>query len=89
MRSVQLALKRPVQSAEPSGQSGWLVLTIGVLLRGQPKRVASQASELHKRVFGITPFDAPVISAALVLVAGLAVLAARRASRRLRAGHAA
>jgi len=48
-----------VQSAEPSGQSGWLVLTIGVL------------------------------SAALVLVAGLAVLAARRANRRLRAGHAA
>jgi len=30
-----------------------------------------------------------VLSAALVLVAGLAVLAARRASRRLRAGHAA
>jgi hypothetical protein len=49
----------PVQPGEPSGQSGWLVLTLGVL------------------------------SAALALVAGLAVLAARRASRRLRAGHAA
>jgi hypothetical protein len=49
----------PVQPAEPSGQPGWLVLTLGVL------------------------------SAALAVIAGLAVLAARRASRRLRAGHAA
>src|SRR5918994_462854 len=49
----------PVPPAEPSGQSGWLVLTLGVL------------------------------SAALALVAGLAVLVARRTSRRLRAGHAA
>jgi hypothetical protein len=45
--------------SEPNGQSGWLVLTLGVL------------------------------SAALALVAGLAVLAARRASRRMRLGHAA
>jgi hypothetical protein len=49
----------PVQPAEPSGQPGWLVLTLGV------------------------------VSAALAVVAGLAVLAARRASRRLRSGHAA
>ena len=49
----------PVPPAEPSGQSGWLVLTLGVL------------------------------SAALALVAGLAVLVARRTSRRLRAGHSA
>ena len=49
----------PVPPAEPSGQSGWPVLTLGVL------------------------------SAALALVAGLAVLVARRTSRRLRAGHAA
>lgn len=49
----------PVQPAEPGGQSGWLVLMLGVLC------------------------------AALALVAGLAVLAARRASRGLRTGHAA
>jgi hypothetical protein len=49
----------PVPPAQPSGQSGWLVLTLGVL------------------------------SAALALVAGLAVLVARRTSRRLRAGDAA
>ena len=49
----------PVPPAEPSGQSGWPVLTLGVL------------------------------SAALALVAGLAVLVARRTSRRLRAGHSA
>ena len=49
----------PVQPVESDGQSGWLVLTLGVP------------------------------SAVLAVVAGLAVLAARRASRRLRAGHAA
>ena len=49
----------PVPPAEPSGQSGRPVLTLGVL------------------------------SAALALVAGLAVLVARRTSRRLGAGHSA
>ena len=29
------------------------------LLRGQPKRVASQASKPHKREIGITSFDCP------------------------------
>jgi hypothetical protein len=29
------------------------------LLRGRPRRVTSQASELHKRKIGITPFDCP------------------------------
>jgi hypothetical protein len=45
--------------AEPSGPSGWLVASLGVL------------------------------AAAMALVAGLAVLAARRAGRRARLGHAA
>jgi hypothetical protein len=49
----------PVQPAEPSGQSGWLVVSLGVL------------------------------AAALALAGGLAVLAARRAGRRTRLGHAA
>jgi hypothetical protein len=49
----------PVPSAEPSGPSGWLVASLGVL------------------------------AAALVLAGGLAVLAARRAGRRARLGHAA
>ena len=49
----------PVRSAEPSGPSGWLVASLGVL------------------------------AAAMVLIAGLAVLAARRAGRRARLGHAA
>jgi hypothetical protein len=49
----------PVRSAEPSGQSGWLVASLGVL------------------------------AAALALSGGLAVLAARRAGRRARLGHAA
>jgi hypothetical protein len=44
--------------AEPNGQSGWLLASLGVL-------------------------------AVLALVGGLAVLAARRASRRARLGHAA
>jgi hypothetical protein len=49
----------PLPPDQPTGQPGWLVLTLGV------------------------------VSAALAVVAGLAVLAARRASRRLRSGHAA
>lgn len=49
----------PVRSAEPSGQSGWLVASLGVL------------------------------AAALALSGGRAVLAARRAGRRARLGHAA
>ena len=49
----------PVPPAEPSGQSGWLVVSLGVL------------------------------AAALALAGGLAVLAARRAGRRTRLGHAA
>ena len=43
---------------EPSGQPGWLVVSLGVL------------------------------AAAMALVAGLAVLAARRANRRAQVGHA-
>jgi hypothetical protein len=49
----------PVRSAEPSGQSGWLVASLGVL------------------------------AAAMALIAGLAMLATRRAGRRARVGHAA
>jgi len=49
----------PVRSAEPSGPSGWLVASLGVL------------------------------AAAMALIAGLAVLATRRAGRRARVGHAA
>jgi hypothetical protein len=49
----------PVRSAEPSGQPGWLVASLAVLI------------------------------AALALSGGLAVLAARRTSRRARPGHAA
>ena len=49
----------PVPPAEPSGQPGWLIASLGVL------------------------------AAALVLAGGLAVLAARRAGRRARVGHAA
>jgi hypothetical protein len=49
----------PVRSAEPSGQSGWLVASLGGL------------------------------AAVLTLAGGLAVLAARRAGRRARLGHAA
>jgi hypothetical protein len=49
----------PVLPAEPSGPSGWLVASLGVL------------------------------AAALALSGGLAVLAARRAGRRARLGHAA
>lgn len=49
----------PVRSAEPSGPSGWLVASLGML------------------------------AAALALSGGLAVLAARRAGRRARLGHAA
>ena len=47
------------EPAEPSGQPGWLVASLGVLI------------------------------AALALVAGVAVMAARRASRKVRAGQAA
>jgi hypothetical protein len=49
----------PVPPAEPSGQPGWLIPSLGVL------------------------------AAALVLAGGLAVLAAKRAGRRARVGHAA
>ena len=49
----------PTRDGEPSGQPGWLVASLGVLV------------------------------AALALVAGLAVMAARRASRKVRAGQAA
>jgi hypothetical protein len=49
----------PVPPAEPGGQPGWLLPSLGVL------------------------------AAALVLAGGLAVLAARRAGRRARVGHAA
>jgi hypothetical protein len=49
----------PVPPAEPGGQPGWLVASLGVLAAG------------------------------LVLAGGLAVLAARRAGRRARVGHAA
>jgi hypothetical protein len=49
----------PTRAGEPSGQSGWLVASLGVL------------------------------AAALVLSGGLAVLAAKRANRRVGAGHAA
>jgi hypothetical protein len=49
----------PVRPAEPSGPSGWLVASLGVL------------------------------AAVLALSGGLAVLAARRAGRRARLGHAA
>jgi hypothetical protein len=49
----------PVRPAEPSGQSGWLVASLGVL------------------------------AVALALAGGLAMLAARRAGRRARLGHAA
>jgi hypothetical protein len=49
----------PVPAAEPSGQPGWLVISLGML------------------------------AAALAVVAGLAVLAARRANRRARVGQAA
>jgi hypothetical protein len=50
----------PARPAEPSGPSGWLVVSLGVLA-----------------------------GAVLVLLGGLAVLAARRAGRRARLGHAA
>jgi len=43
--------------------------TVHVLLRGRPKSVVSQASELDERKIGITPFDAPVIYARVRLVA--------------------
>jgi hypothetical protein len=33
--------------------------TVHVLLRGRPKSVVSQASELDERKIGITPFDCP------------------------------
>jgi len=46
-------------SAEPSGPSGWLLVSLGVL------------------------------AAAMAIIAGLAVLAARRAGRRARLGHVA
>jgi hypothetical protein len=49
----------PVRPPEPSGPSGWLVASLGVL------------------------------AAVLALAGGLAVLAARRAGRRTRLGHAA
>ena len=49
----------PMPSEEPSGPSGWLVASLGVL------------------------------TVALVLSGGLAILAARRAGRRARLGHAA
>jgi hypothetical protein len=49
----------PVRPAEPSGQPGWLLASLGGL------------------------------AAVLVLLGGLAVLAARRAGRRARLGHAA
>jgi hypothetical protein len=49
----------PVSPAEPGGQPGWLLPSLGVL------------------------------AAALVLAGGLAVLAAKRAGRRARVGHAA
>ena len=55
--SWQHKTSAPVQSAEPSGPSGWIVASLSVL-------------------------------AALVLAGGLAVLATRRAGRRVRAGHA-
>jgi hypothetical protein len=37
---------------------GWSTSPIR-LLRGRPKSVSAQASELHKREIGITPFDWP------------------------------
>ena len=49
----------PTRAAEPSGQPGWLLASLGGL------------------------------AAVLALIAGLAVLAARRAGRRARIGHAA
>jgi hypothetical protein len=49
----------PVRSAEPDGQPGWLMASLGVL------------------------------AAAVVLAGGFAVLAAKRAGRRARIGHAA
>jgi hypothetical protein len=49
----------PVRPPEPSGQPGWLVVSLGML------------------------------AATMAVVAGLAVLAARRANRRARVGHAA
>jgi hypothetical protein len=49
----------PTQAGEPSGQSGWLLASLGVL------------------------------AAVLVPAGGLAVLAARRAGRKVRPGHAA
>jgi hypothetical protein len=49
----------PTRAAEPSGQPGWLLASLGGL------------------------------AAVLALIAGLAVLAARRAGRRARVGHAA
>ena len=49
----------PVPPAEPRGQPGWLIISLGML------------------------------AAALAVVAGLAVLAARRANRRARVGQAA
>jgi hypothetical protein len=44
--------------ASLSDRSGFLDL-----LRGRPKSVASQASELREREINITPFDCPVITA--------------------------
>jgi hypothetical protein len=52
-------LRIPVPPAEPSGQPGWLIPSLGVL------------------------------AAVLVLAGGLAALAAKRAGRRARVGHAA
>jgi hypothetical protein len=49
----------PTQAGEPSGQSGWLLASLGVL------------------------------AAVLALTGGLVVLAARRAGRKVRPGHAA
>jgi hypothetical protein len=49
----------PTQAAEPNGQPGWLLASLGGL------------------------------AAALALIAGLVVLATRRAGRRARVGHAA
>jgi hypothetical protein len=43
--------------------SSWSYLNGGpFLLRGRPRSVTSQATELHKCKIGITPFDCPVIT---------------------------
>jgi Transposase len=41
-----------------------------LLLRGRPKSVASQASELHERKIGITTFDCPRDSTTAALLIG-------------------